>query len=149
MKTGYRKVAVLAVCAVILSSMSLAISAPKDKRKESQLAKKATDVDVHVGVDIFMGKDREMIQQYFHKRAGSLPPGLAKRGGNLPPGLAKQLRRKGHLPRGLEKKVAAFPVDLERRLPPLKAGLTRGVIEGRAVIYSPKTSLILDVFAVF
>ena len=149
MKTGYRRVAVLAMCAVILSSMSLAISAPKDKRKDSQIVKKATNVDVHVGVDIFMGKDREMIRQYFHNHAGSLPPGLAKRGGNLPPGLAKQLRRKGHLPPGLEKKVAAFPVELERRLPPLKAGLIRGVIEGRAVIFNPKTSVILDIFTVF
>jgi len=149
MKTGYRKVAVLAMCAVILSSMSLAISAPKDKRKDSQIVNKATNVDVHVGVDIFMGKDRDMIQQYFHDHAGSIPPGLAKRGGNLPPGLAKQLRRKGHLPPGLEKKVAAFPVELDRRLPPLKAGLVRGVIEGRAVIFNPKTSVILDIFTVF
>jgi hypothetical protein len=149
MITGYRKVAILAICAVILSSMSLAISAPKDKGKNSQNVKKTTDVDVHVGVDIFMGKDREIIQQYFHNHAESLPPGLAKRGGNLPPGLAKQLRRKGHLPPGLEKKVAAFPVELERRLPPLKAGLVRGVIEGRAVIYNPKASVILDIFAVF
>lgn len=149
MKIGYRRVAVLAMCAVILSSMSLAISAPKDKSKDSQIVKKTTNVDVHVGVDIFMGKDREMIQQYFHSHAGSLPPGLAKRGGNLPPGLAKQLRRKGHLPPGLEKKVAVFPVELERRLPPLKAGLVRGMIEGRAVIFNPKTSVILDIFTVF
>ncbi|MFX0117639.1 MAG: hypothetical protein ACFFB3_24050, partial [Candidatus Hodarchaeota archaeon] len=111
--------------------------------------KKATNADVHVGVDIFVGKDREMIRQYFHNHAGSLPPGLAKRGGNLPPGMARQLRQKGHLPPGLEKRVAAFPVELERRLSPLKAGLVRGVIEGRAVIYNPKTSVILDIFAVF
>jgi len=90
-----------------------------------------------------------MIRQYFHDHAGSLPPGLAKRGGNLPPGLAKQLRRKGHLPPGLEKKVAVFPFDLERRLSPLKAGLVRGVIEGRAVIFNSKTSVILDVFTAF
>jgi len=149
MKTGYRKVAIVAMCGVILSSTSLAISAPKDKRKNSQIVNKATDTDIHVGVDIFMGKDREMIQQYFHNHAGSLPPGLAKREGSLPPGLAKQLRQKGHLPPGLEKKVTAFPVELERRLPQLKAGLVRGVIEGRAVIFNPKTSVILDIFAVF
>lgn len=149
MKIGYRKVAVLAMCAVILSSMSLAISAPKDKGKDSQIVKKAKNADVHVSVDIFVGKDREMIRQYFHDHAGSLPPGLAKRGGSLTPGLAKQLRQKGHLPPGLERSVTAFPVELERRLSPLKAGLVRGVIEGRAVIYNPKTSVILDIFAVF
>ncbi len=149
MRIGYGKIPVLAICAVILSTFSIAISAPKGKEKQSQFVNRATDVDVHVGVDIFLGKDREIIRQYFHDHAGSLPPGLAKRGGNLPPGLAKQLRRKGHLPPGLEKKVAVFPVELERRLPPLKAGLVRGVIEGRAVIFNAKTSVILDIFAVF
>ena len=90
-----------------------------------------------------------MIRQYFHENAGSLPPGLAKRGGNLAPGLAKQLRRNGHLPPGLEKKVATFPVELEKRLPTLKPDLVRGVIDGRAVIFNSKTSVILDIFAVF
>jgi len=32
-------------------------------------------------------------------------------------------------------------------LPPLKPGLIRGVIEGRAVIFNAKTSVILDIFA--
>ena len=149
MRTRHGKAAAFAICAVLLNSNPMALSAPKDKEKHSQIVNKATDADVHVGVDIFIGKDREMIRQYLHDHAGSLPPGLAKRGGNLPPGLAKQLRRKGHLPPGLEKKVAVFPVELERRLPPLKAGLVRGVIEGRAVIFDAKTSVILDVFAVF
>lgn len=149
MKTGYGKITALAICVLILGSISLAISAPKDKEKHSQSASKATDVNVHVGVDVFIGKDRQMIQQYLHDHAGSLPPGLAKREGDLPPGLAKQLQSKGHLPPGLKKKVAVFPVELERKLPPLKAGLVRGVIEGRVVIFNAKTSLILDIFSVF
>ena len=136
MSIRYGKAAAFTICAVLLSSDPVVLSDP-------------TAVDAHVGVDIFIGKDREVIRQYFHDHAGSLPPGLAKRGGDLPPGLAKQLRRKGHLPPGLEKRVAVFPVDLERRLPPLKEGLVRGVIEGRAVILNAKTSVILDVFAVF
>lgn len=149
MKTGYGKVTVLVVCAVTLCSMSLAISAPKSKGKNLHNVKTAKDVDVNVGVDIFIGKDREVIRQYFHDHAGSLPPGLAKRGGNLPPGLAKQLQRNGHLPPGLEKKVVVFPIELERSLPPLKAGLVRGVIEGRVIIFNAKTSLILDIFHIF
>ena len=147
MRTKYGKAAVFAICALLLSSDPMALSAPKDK--EGQFVNKATDMDVSVGVDIFIGKDREIIRQYFHNHAGSLPPGLAKRRGNLPPGLAKQLRRKGHLPPGLEERVTVFPVELERRLPPLKEGLVRGVIEGRAVIFNAKTSVILDVFALF
>ena len=78
-----------------------------------------------------------------------LPPGLKKRGGDLPPGLEKQLRQKGHLPPGLEKKVQPFPVKLEETLPPLKPGLIRGVIEGRAIIFNSNTKLILDIFSIF
>ena len=98
---------------------------------------------------MFIGRDREVIHDYYVVHPGSLPPGLAKRGGNLPSGLGKQLRRKGHLPPGLEKKIVPFPVAVERRLPPLRPGLVHGLIEGRAVIYNPKTSVLLDVFAVF
>jgi hypothetical protein len=89
-----------------------------------------------------------MIRRYYTEHPRALPPGLAKRGGNLPPGLEKQLARKGHLPPGLEKKLVPFPVALERQLPPLKPGLLRGVIEGRAVIYNPKTSVIFDVLVI-
>ena len=149
MKIRNRKIAILAICVVTVGALSIVISAPKDKDKHSQSVDKAKDTDVRVGVDVFIGKDREIIRKYFNDHAGSLPPGLAKRGGDLPPGLAKQLRRKGHLPPGLEKKVAVFPVELESRLSPLKAGLARGVIEGRAVIYNAKTSVILDIFKIF
>jgi len=150
MKMRNSKIAMLAICVVTVGALSMVISAPKDNReKHSQSVDRARDTDVRVGVDVFIGKDREIIRKYFNDHAGNLPPGLAKRGGDLPPGLAKQLRRKGHLPPGLEKKVAVFPVELERRLSPLKAGLARGVIEGRAVIYNAKTSVILDIFTAF
>lgn len=109
----------------------------------------ATRVDARVAVDVFLGRDRNLIRDYYRLHPGSLPPGLAKRGGNLPPGLQKQLRRKGHLPPGLDREVVLFPEDLERHLPPLKAGLVRGIVGGRAVIYNPRTSVILDVFTVF
>jgi hypothetical protein len=102
-----------------------------------------------VAVDIFVGSDRELIRGYFAEPHSDLPPGLSKRGGNLPPGLAKQLRRKGHLPPGLDKRVVPFPLELERRLPPLRSGLRRGFIEGHAVIFNERTSLILDVVALF
>lgn len=109
----------------------------------------ATRVDAHVAVDVFLGRDRNVIRDYYRLHTGSLPPGLAKRGGNLPPGLQKQLRRKGHLPPGLDREIVFFPAELERQLPALKAGLVRGIVGGRAVIYNPRTSVILDVFTVF
>lgn len=149
MKTGYAKAALVIVSAALLTSMFFAVAVSKDKGGHSQAGNRAADVDVHVGVGIFVDRDREIIRRYFRDHSGSLPPGLAKRGGNLPPGLAKQLQRNGSLPPGLEKKVTAFPVDLEERLSPLKPGLVRGFIEGRALLFNKKTSVILDIFAAF
>jgi hypothetical protein len=101
---------------------------------------------VSLGVDIFIAKDRRKLRDYIaNYPGGGLPAGLAKRKGALPPGLEKQLRRNGRLPPGLEKKISHFPPELERRLSPLVPGLRRGFIAGRAVIYNPKTSVIVDV----
>jgi hypothetical protein len=98
-------------------------------------------------VQLSFGRDRDVIREYFRAvPAGNLPPGLAKRGGNLPPGLEKQLQRNGHLPPGLEKNLYPFPVELERRLPPLPPDYGRAFIGGHAVIYNKSTSVILDVF---
>lgn len=88
-----------------------------------------------------------MIVDYFHPSSG-LPPGLAKRDGDLPPGLEKQLRRNGRLPPGLEKHLVAFPVELERRLPPPPPDCARAFIGAHAVIYNSRTRVVLDVFAV-
>lgn len=100
-----------------------------------------------VGVSIFVDDDRRIVHDYYARHpGGGLPPGLAKRAGALPPGLEKHLRRNGRLPPGLEKKLYYFPPDLEARLPPVAPGLRRGFIEGRAVIFNPRTSVILDVF---
>ncbi len=137
----------LKTCSTAVVALSLFLSggslAAKKKDKHDD-AKTGT----HVAVDIFIGSDREIIQHYFVSNAGSLPPGLAKRGGDLPPGLQKQLRKKGRLPPGLEKKIVPFPVELEGRLAPLKPDFSRGFIEGRAVIYNRKTSVVFDIFAV-
>jgi len=91
---------------------------------------------------VFHVETRQVIVDYYRV-------GVSKRDGDLPPGLEKQLRRNGRLPPGLDKKLLPFPVELERRLPPLPAGAQRGLIGGRAVIYSPQRGLVLDVFAVF
>ena len=95
-------------------------------------------------VTAFGQRDREVINGYYGNRS-NLPPGLAKRNGNLPPGLQKQLQRNGRLPPGLEKRFSPFPVDVERRLPPIPHGYVRGVFDDQAVIYDPKTRIILDV----
>jgi hypothetical protein len=81
-------------------------------------------------------------------RSAGLPPGLAKRGGDLPPGLAKQLRRNGRLPPGLEKRLVPFPVELERRLPPLPPHYRRCFVGDRAIIYDQRTGIIVDTLTV-
>jgi hypothetical protein len=120
----------------------------KDKgRGKSQRESKKTSADIYIGV--FAQSNRELIRNHYIPSRGSLPPGLAKRRGDLPPGLEKHLVRNGHLPPGLEKKLYPFPVELERRLPPLRPGLVRGVIGGSAVILDSRTKVILDIFAIF
>jgi hypothetical protein len=100
-----------------------------------------------VAVEIFIGSDRRIIRDWIRDQpASSLPPGLAKRE-SLPPGLQKQLAKKGKLPPGLEKKmITPFPADLNRRLPPLREGLERIFVHGRAMIWNRETQVILDVF---
>lgn len=84
---------------------------------------------------VFSASDRGLLLDYYNPGGRGLPPGLAKRT-DLPPGLAKQLRKNGRLPPGLDKKIEAFPADIERRLPPLCAGCRRGVLGKTAVILS-------------
>ena len=68
---------------------------------------------------------------------------------NLPPGLQKKVARGGQLPPGWQKKLRPFPVDLERRLPVLPPEYRRGVIDGHAVIYNPRSHVIVDVAVLF
>lgn len=143
----------LAKCIALLAALSLATGAwcSQGKGKGSQKGKgdrqARSEARVDVGVRIFTGQDRDLIQEYVAGLPSvNLPPGLAKRGGSLPPGLKKHLRKNGRLPRGLQKRVHAFPAKLEQRLPPLAPGLKRGFIEGRAIIYGEKVYVVLDIF---
>jgi hypothetical protein len=81
--------------------------------------------------------DRAIVYEYYRPERERLPPGIAK-----------QLRKKGRLPPGLEKKLRPFPVELERRLPPVAPGYYRGFIDDRAVIYDPRSRVIIDVMIV-
>jgi len=97
---------------------------------------------------VFGERDRQVIRDYCSQPSSNLPPGLAKRGGKLPPGLEKQLRRNGQLPPGLQKKVQPFPVELERRLPPLPTNYARVCIGGRGLIVDAQFNIvdIIDIF---
>jgi hypothetical protein len=68
---------------------------------------------------------------------------------SLPPGLAKKFYRTGHLPPGWQKKMEPFPTVVERELIVLPRDYRRGVIDGYAVVYNPRTQVIVDVIAMF
>ena len=54
-----------------------------------------------------------------------------------------------HVSPGWRKKMQPFPVAIERQLEPLPAGYARGVIDGHAVIYNPRTQVIFDIAVLF
>ena len=148
MKVGLQKLTIFLVGLLLPTPLAIAAPPGREKGREIRAIDYAGGRSVQIAVDLFIGPDRDAIRQHYANLAGSLPPGLAKRQGMLPPGLEKQLQRKGHLPPGLQKRLAPFPADLEERLAPLRPGLIRGTIGGRAVIVDGKTSVILDVLIV-
>jgi hypothetical protein len=94
---------------------------------------------------VFSVRDRDIIRDYYSYQNSNLPPGLAKRGGNLPPGLQKHLERDGTLPPGLQKRVQPFPVELERRLPPLPDTYRRVTLGVDILILDRRTQRIVDI----
>ena len=77
-----------------------------------------------------------VIRGYYHER-------------KLPPGLAKKYYRTGKLPPGWQRRIQPFPYQVERSLPPVPAGCARGYVDGYAVVYQPRTQVVIDFHAVF
>ncbi len=137
-------IALLVITSLGMSSTintAIAMPPPKDKKNHHD----HDEVSVQV---VFGERDRGIIHEYCAQPNSSLPPGLAKRNGKLPPGLEKQLRRNGQLPPGLQKKLQPFPVELERRLPPLPRNYARVFVEGRGLIVDAQFN-IMDIIEVF
>jgi hypothetical protein len=63
--------------------------------------------------------------------------------------LRKKLYRNGHLPPGWERNIRPLPVVVERQLAPVPTGYSRGFIDGYAVVYSPRTQVVIDIVAAF
>ena len=96
------------------------------------------DFDHHAEGCYFEPHDVRVISEYYGPRYH-----------NLPPGLQKKLARTGRLPPGWEKRMEPIPVIVERQLVPVPADYRRGFIDGYAVIYNPRTQVIVDITAVF
>jgi len=87
------------------------------------------------GEACFREEHVRVIHDYYHPRS-------------LPPGLEKKLYRTGSLPAGWERRIRPFPPMIETRLPPLCSGCARGYMDGYAIVYEPRSRLIIDFHAV-
>jgi hypothetical protein len=91
--------------------------------------------DVHI---VFSAGDTRVLREYY-----------APRNRRLPPGLQKKFNRTGSLPPGWQKKLEPLPLVVERQLVVLPPTYRRGVIDGHAVIYAPRTGIIIDATVLF
>jgi hypothetical protein len=107
----------------------------KGKKAKYEPANDSRSVSVHV---VFLPREVRIIREYYGPRYR-----------NLPPGLQKKYRRTGQLPPGWQKKMQPFPVAVERQMTVLPAGYSRGVIDGHAIIYNPRTQVIVDMAVLF
>jgi len=96
------------------------------------------DFDHRSGDCYLQPHDVRVITEYYAPRPVSLPPGLAKK-----------YYRTGQLPPGWQKKMRPFPVAVERQLVMLPPDYRRGYIDGYAVVYNPRTQVVIDIAAVF
>jgi len=131
------------LCSLIVSAMGVSAATPvesspaqkHEKRQRARADRPHGDVAVHVW---FGPREVQVIREHY-----------APKYRNLPPGLQKKLRRTGQLPPGWQKKFEPFPVVLERQLVVLPGGYRRGVIDGHAVVFNPRTQVIVDVAVLF
>ena len=119
---------------------STSFEASKKSGKDSKRASPQSDArhasaELHV---VFTSREVTIIRQHY-----------AQRHRRLPPGLQKKYARTGQLPPGWQKKMEPFPDVVERELVVLPSGYRRGVLDGHAVIYDPRTQVIVDVAVLF
>jgi len=129
------------VALLLVGTVTLAAAPQKNKpgkhAKHDRVDESRTVSNVSVDVHFSTG-DLRVIRGYYEPRYKSLPPGLRKK-----------LNRGGALPPGWQKKIEPMPVAVERDLVVLPTGYRRGVIDGHAVIYNPRTQVMIDVAVLF
>lgn len=124
---------------LVVSGTTLAGDQPGKNKPAKHAKQERAEEGRSVSVDVhFSTGDVRVIREYYEPRYRSLPPGLQKK-----------LSRGGSLPPGWRKKIEPMPVVVERELVALPTGYRRGVIDGHAVIYNPRTQVIIDVAVLF
>jgi len=127
------------ICAAMLVLLVLPLSAAAHGRRDKHYVERVERVPARGEVRVVFSRgDVGVLREYY-----------APRYRNLPPGLQKKLARTGHLPPGWERRVEPFPVLVERRLVVLPPDYRRGVIDGNAVIYAPRSGIIIDATVLF
>lgn len=128
---------------LLLGGAAVAAARPADHGPDVSDVKhqraRADRDNVHVSAGVYFSTgDARVIREYYAPRYRSLPPGLQKK-----------VQRGRPLPPGWQKKLQPFPVVLERELVALPQGYYRGVIDGHAVVYNPRTQVVFDVLVLF
>ncbi|HEX2138446.1 MAG TPA: anti-virulence regulator CigR family protein [Woeseiaceae bacterium] len=98
----------------------------------------AADFSVEVQFD---GGEAETIRAWFDDHGFEGNRGKGRKA--LPPGIAKNLRRGKPLPPGIAKQ--ALPADLVSRLPPVREGYERVIVDGKVLLVEVATQIIHDV----
>ena len=96
---------------------------------------------------VFSKDEIAIIRDYYAAPHGDAAKGArGKRAGKpLPPGIAKNLTRGKSLPPGIAKQ--RLPDDLIRRLPPVRDGYERVIVDGRLLLVEIATQVIADIVA--
>lgn len=111
-----------------------------------------------LGRAVFSEVERKIIRDYYRNRwpeagrerlddgdgrkaAKGKDKGKGKHKG-LPPGIAKKLERGGTLPPGIARQQ--FPSELENRLPPVRDGYERALVDGRVALIDIASQEIVD-----
>jgi hypothetical protein len=128
------------VAGLLMSATLYAGPAARDhekgkKAKHEAVSENTRSVSVRVA---FEPREVRVIREYYGPRYR-----------NLPPGIQKKYRRTGQLPPGWQKKMQPFSPTVERQLAVLPAGYERGLIDGHAIIYNPRTQVIVDLAVLF
>ena len=96
---------------------------------------------------VFSKDEIAIIHDYYAQHHDDAGKGQQKKQKSkpLPPGIAKNLTRGKSLPPGIAKQQ--LPNDLIQRLPPVRAGYERVIVDGRLLLVAVATQVIVDVLS--
>ena len=129
------------VTALTLAATVTVTAEKSDDSRSKRGAKKdtaTTEAPLEATYVHFSIAEQQAVRDYYAPRYRSLPPGLRK-----------TIARGEQLPEGWQRKIEAFPLEVEWRLAPLPSDCARGVIDGHAVIYRVGSERVIDVTALF